>query len=267
METREGDRGVTDTELEKKPKGLVGSLVHGLNIIMAFDKTDPQMTLSQVAEKTGMDRAGARRYLLTLANLGFVEQNGRLFRLTPKVMDLGYAYLSSVPLSEKAQHYLEKIRDLSGLPVALGILDGEHIVHVASANTEELASPALTIGRRFSIAYASAGRAILAEMEEDKREAILKDLVLEPATEFSISSIEALREELKSIHAKGYALVDQEMQLGIRSLAVPVFDARGGVVGSFNTFTFSSIVSMDKLIKEVLPILQDAASEIRRTLT
>lgn len=163
-------------ETSDKPKVLVGSLAYGLNIIMAFDRANPRMTLSQVSEKTGMDRAGARRYLLTLAHLGFVIQDGRLFQLSPKVMELGYAYLSSVPLSDKAHYYLDRIRDQTGFPVALGIRDGFDIVHIASANTDEFSSPALTIGRRFPIAYASAGRCILALMEKAERDALFKKI-------------------------------------------------------------------------------------------
>jgi len=256
----------TEEKNSEKLKPIVGSLAHGLNIIMAFDRANPQMTLSQVAEKTGMDRAGSRRYLLTLAHLGFVEQNGRLFRLTPKVMDLGYAYLSSVPLAENAQYYLDKIRDHTGFPVALGILEGYHIVHVASANTDEFVSPALTIGRIFPIGYASAGRAILAAMEDEAREEILKNLKLEPTSEHGLKSIEDLRAELTRIRGNGYALVDQEMQQGIRSLAVPVFNNKGEVVASFNTFTFSGIVTKEKLLSTALPALREAAREIQRTL-
>lgn len=250
----------------EKSKTVVGSLAHGLNIIMAFDRANPRMTLSQVAEKTGMDRAGARRYLLTLAHLGFVEQSGRLFRLTPKVMDLGYAYLSSVPLAEKAQYYLDRIRDHTGFPVALGILEGHHIVHVASANTDEFVSPALTIGRIFPIGYASAGRAILAMMDESAREEILQDIKLEPTSERGLRTVEEFRAELARIRENGYALVDQEMQQGIRSLAVPVFNGKGEVVASFNTFTFSSIVTKEKLLSAALPALREAAKEIQRTL-
>ncbi len=256
----------TDTDTAPKSKPLVGSLVHGLNIIMAFDKTDPEMTLTQVAEKTGMDRAGARRYLLTLANLGFVAQNGRLFRLTPKVMDLGYSYLSSMPLAEKAQFYLDRIRDHSGFPVALGIFDQDHIIHVASANTDEFHSPALTIGRRFPLAYASAGRCIVAMMEEDRREAILAEMEFAPATDRAITTIDAMRQELDRIRAQGYALVDQEMAPGIRSLAVPVFNMRGHIMGSLNTFTFSSIVSTEKLIADALPEMKIAAEELGHTM-
>lgn len=261
---------MTDTEIQKepkaKPKPLVGSLVHGLSIIMAFDKADPEMTLTQVAEKTGMDRAGARRYLLTLASLGFVSQTGRLFRLTPKVMDLGYAYLSSMPLADKAQYYLDRIRDGAGFPMALGVLDDDHIVHVASANTDELLSPALTIGRRFPLAYSSAGRCILANLPETQREALLADVRMEAATEKSLTTLSALRKELDRIRAQGYALVDQEMANGVRSLAVPILSPKGEVVASFNTYTFSSMVSIDRLLGEALPAMQDAAEEIGRTL-
>lgn len=257
----------TDTDTDSKPKPLVGSLVHGLGIIMAFDKNNPEMTLTQVAERTGMDRAGARRYLLTLASLGFVSQNGRLFRLTPRVMDLGYAYLSSMPLSDKAQYYLDLIRDRTGLPVALGVLDADHIVHVASANTDELLSPALTIGRRFPLGYSSAGRCILAMLPEEEREALVPGIELQHVTDHSIDTLPGLRAELEKIRKQGYALVDQEMAPGIRSLAVPIIDVHGDVRGSFNTYTFSSVVSVEKLLSEMLPEMQHAAEEIGRTLT
>ncbi|WP_233453358.1 IclR family transcriptional regulator domain-containing protein [Gluconobacter thailandicus] len=253
-------------ETSDKPKVLVGSLAYGLNIIMAFDRANPRMTLSQVSEKTGMDRAGARRYLLTLAHLGFVIQDGRLFQLSPKVMELGYAYLSSVPLSDKAHYYLDRIRDQTGFPVALGIRDGLDIVHIASANTDEFSSPALTIGRRFPIAYASAGRCILALMEKAERDTLFKKIRLEPMSEMSISTMDGLRKQLQIIRKQGYALVDQEMQLGIRSLAVPVFNTKGKVVASFNTFTFSSIVPTEKLISDALPAMQAAAEEIQTAL-
>ncbi|MFT8367300.1 MAG: IclR family transcriptional regulator C-terminal domain-containing protein [Acetobacter papayae] len=262
------DQSVTTSEAETqdRPKTFVGSLSYGLNIIMAFGRANPRMTLSQVSEKTGMDRAGARRYLLTLVHLGFVSQDGRLFQLTPKVMELGYAYLSSVPLSEKAQYYLEKIRDQSGFPAALGIRDGLDIVHIASANTDAFSFPALTIGRRFPLTYASAGRCILAMMEKSERDALLKQITLEPLTEQSLTSMEALRRECRTIHKQGYAIVDQEMQIGVRSLAVPIFDSRQRVIASFNTFTFSSMVPVEKLLADVLPDMLAAAEDISQTL-
>lgn len=253
-------------ETAEKPKGLVGSLAYGLNIIMAFDRASPRMTLSQVSEKTGMDRAGARRYLLTLVHLGFVVQDGRLFQLTPKVMELGYAYLSSVPLADKAQYYLDRIRDQTGFPVALGIRDGLDVVHIASANSDEFSSPALTIGRRFPIAYASAGRCILAMMDKADRDTLLKEIKLEPMSEKSINTMAALRKQLQLVRKQGYAVVDQEMQIGVRSLAVPILNARGQITASFNTFTFSGIVPTEKLISDALPAIQAAAEELRATL-
>ncbi|MBS1089708.1 IclR family transcriptional regulator domain-containing protein [Gluconobacter wancherniae] len=254
------------TDKEKSTKPLVGSLTHGLNIIMAFDRDHPAMTLSAVSERTGMDRAGARRYLLTLCHLGFVAQTGRLFCLTPKVMDLGYAYLSSIPVGEKAQPYLDSIRNATGFPIALGIRDGHDIVHIASANSDEFTAPALTIGRRFSLPYASAGRCILASMPVEEREHILSKLELTPPSELAISSMDALRAALDQARLSGYALVDQEMQAGIRSLAVPIFDRSGNVVASFNTFTFSSLVSIEQLLETVLPTMLEVAGEFGKTI-
>ncbi|WP_428925039.1 IclR family transcriptional regulator domain-containing protein [Marinibacterium sp. SX1] len=252
---------------DTKPKELIGSLVHGLNIIRAFDKANPEMTMTQVAEKTGMDRAGARRYLLTLADLGYVHQDGRIFRLTPKVMELGYAYLSSVPLAEKAQYFLNRIRDRSGFPVALAIRDEDFIVHIGSANTDEFHSPALTIGRRFRLAYSSAGRCILAHSSEEELDRTLARIDMTPASELSITTEAELRAELARIRSQGYALVDQEMQMGIRSLALPVFNARAEIVGSINTYTFAGVTSIDEMMDGALPEMKLGAEELTRTLT
>ncbi|WP_238365726.1 IclR family transcriptional regulator domain-containing protein [Mesobacterium pallidum] len=255
-----------DAESDKKPKTLVGSLVHGLNIIQAFDRIDPEMTLTQVAEKTGMDRAGARRYLLTLAELGFVEQTGRLFRLMPKVMDLGYSYLASIPLNEKAQFYLNRIRDKTGYPVALAIRDHQHVIHLAAANTDAFDSPALSVGRRFGLTFSSSGRCILAMSDPEVRDAVLAGMTLTPQNERSLKTMEALKAELGRIAEQGYAIVDQEMQTGIRSLAVPVFDKEGAVQGCFATYTYVGVKTMEDVMSTVFPEMSQAAKDISRAL-
>ena len=250
----------------EKSKDLVGSLIHGLGVIMAFDAEDPEMTLSQVAEKTGMNRAGARRYLLTLAHLGFIHQDDRIFRLTPKVMGLGYSYLSTVPISSIAQPYLDTIRDITGEAVAVGIIDGEDVVHIAKANSKRLMAPTLTIGKRFPVIYASAGRAMLALKPDAERDAILDKADFTPLTDKSITSREELDKELAKIRRQGYALVEQEIELGARSLAVPVYNQAGEVVAGINTLTNAAIVSKKQLVDECLPVMWDAAQEIKRAL-
>lgn len=254
------------TKEGEKSRDFVGSLVHGLNVIMAFDEESPQMTLSQVAEKTGMNRAGARRYLLTLAHLGFIQQNDRLFRLTPKVMDLGYSFLSTIPISTVAQPYLDSIRDKTGEAVAIGIMDGADVVHIAKANSNKLMAPTLTIGRRFPAIYASAGRVLLALKSDEERDAILDQSDFQPLTDKSITTREELVKELAQVRRQRYALVDQEIEPGARSLAVPVFNQAGDTVAAINTLTNAATVTKKQLISECLPMLWDAAQEIKRAL-
>jgi IclR family pca regulon transcriptional regulator len=237
----------------EKSRDFVGSLVHGLNVIMAFDADSPQMTLSQVAEKTGMNRAGARRYLLTLAHLGFIQQNDRLFSLTPKVMDLGYSFLSTIPISKVSQIYLDTIRDKSGEAVA-------------KANSNKLMSPSLTIGRRFPAIYASAGRVLLAIKSDEARHLLLDQADFKPLTGKSITSREVLMKELDRIRLKDYAFVDQEIEHGVRSLAVPVFNQSGESVAAISMLTNASTVTKKKLINDYLPMLWDAAQEIKQVL-
>jgi IclR family pca regulon transcriptional regulator len=250
----------------EKSRDFVGSLVHGLNVIMAFDADSPQMTLSQVAEKTGMNRAGARRYLLTLAHLGFIQQNDRLFRLTPKVMDLGYSFLSTIPISTVAQTYLDTIRDKTGEAVAIGIMDGADVIHIAKANSNKLMSPSLTIGRRFPAIYSSTGRVLLAIKSDEARHLLLDQADFKPLTEKSITSREVLLKELDRIRLKDYSFVDQEIEHGVRSLAVPVFNQSGEAVAAITTLTNASTVTKKKLINEYLPMLWDAAQEIKQVL-
>jgi IclR family pca regulon transcriptional regulator len=252
--------------VEEKSRDFVGSLVHGLNVIMAFDAEHAQMTLSEVAEITGMNRAGARRYLLTLAHLGFIRQDERLFRLTPKVMELGYSYLSTVPITTIAQPYLNSIRDITGESVAVGVIDGADVVHIVSANSERLMAPTLTVGRRFSVIYASAGRMLLALKPESELDAILDRVSFTPLTDKSVTSREALRTALAQIRRQRYALVDQEIEVGARSLAVPVFNKAGQPVAAINVLVSAATVTKKELVNDYLPVLWSAAQEMTRSL-
>ncbi len=254
-----------DTDGEKS-RDFVGSLVHGLNVIMAFDANHAQMTLSEVAERTGMNRAGARRYLLTLAQLGFIRQDERQFRLTAKVMELGYAYLSSVPITTIAQPYLDSIRDTTGESVAVAVIDGIDVVHIVSANSTRLMSPTLTVGRRFSVVYASAGRVLLSLKPEEERDLILDKVEFAPLTDRSITSRQQLLKELAQVRRQRYALVDQEIEVGARSLAVPVFNKAGQPVAAINVLTSAATISKKQLVNDYLPVLWDAAQEITRSL-
>ena len=253
---------------EDKPRDVVGSIVHGLNVIKSFDADHPQMTLSQVAERAGMTRAGARRYLLTLAHLGYVYHKDRLFRLSPKVMELGYSYLSSVSLPTIAQPYLESLRDETGETIALAVLDDGFVVHIARANSKKLLAPTLTIGRRFPAIYTSTGRVLTATKSDQEIRQLIRQASMSPPTHLSLTSEQELRDALKAVRRKKYAVVDQETEVGVRTLAVPVFSRSGEAepVAAINILTNIAIVKKQYLLRACLPLLKSAAADIQRAL-
>ena len=251
---------------EDKPRDVVGSIAHGLNVIKSFDVDHPSMTLSQVADRAGMTRAGARRYLLTLVHLGYVYHEDRLFRLSPKVMEIGYSYLSSVPLPTIAQPYLESLRDETGETAALAVLDGSHVVHIARANSKKLLAPTLTIGRRFSAVYTSTGRVLTANKSDEEIDQLFREASASPPTHLSLTSVRELQEALEVVRRNKYAVVDQETEVGVRTLAVPVLSRSGEPVAAINLLTSIAIVKKTYLIKTCLPLLQSAADEIQRAL-
>ena len=251
---------------EEKPRDVVGSIVHGLSVIKSFDADHPQMTLSQVAERVGMTRAGARRYLLTLAHLGYVQQEDRLFRLSPKVMELGYAYLSSVSLPAIAQPFLESLREETGETIALAVLDDCDVVHIARANSNKLLAPTLTIGRRFPAIYTSTGRVLAAMKSDGEIEQLIRKSSVSPPTHLSLTGERELCETLKTVRRNGYAVVDQETEVGVRTLAVPIFGRSGEAVAAINILTNIAIVKKQFLIRTCLPLLKAAANDIQHSL-
>ena len=256
---------VTKVSDNEKPRDFVRSLSHGLDVLRSFDVNHLQMTVSEVSGRTGMTRAGARRYLLSLAHLGYIAQEERLFRLTAKVLELGYTFLASMPLSDIAQPYLEKVTEQTGETSAVAILEGHQIVHIARVNTQRLLAPALTIGKPFNALYTSTGRVLLSFKENEEIDRILENYGLSPFTRWSTTSKEKIRKELISIKSHGYAIVDQEMEEGLRSLAVPIMNNRGLPVAAINIVTNVATVSKKQLL-EFLPVLKQAANELQMSI-
>ena len=246
----------------KPPRDFVGSVRHALDVLKAFDSDQPQMTLSSVSERTGMTRAGARRYLLTLEHLGYIYKDERLFRLTAKVLELGFAFLSTVPLSDITRPYLQRITRETGEIAGLAILDRGDIVHISGSTVERMLAPTLTIGRRFNALYASSGRAIAAFLDSQQIEDVLKACEITALTPQSLKSKEAIREELKIVRRQGYAVVDQEVEDGVRSIAVPVLNRQGMPLAAVTVLTNVATVSKKQLVEEILPVLQRIVPEI-----
>ncbi|MGI5129277.1 IclR family transcriptional regulator domain-containing protein [Pseudonocardia sp. CA-107938] len=239
----------------------VRSLERGLAVLRAFDADAPVQTLSDVARRAGLTRAAARRFLLTLAELGYVRSDGRLFQLTPKVLELGYAYLSALTLPEVAGPHLEALSAQVHESASMSVLDGADIVYVARVATSRLMTAAITIGTRLP-AYASAmGRVMLAARPQEER----AQLLAAPAalTDRTVTDTAVLARTLDDVAAAGWALVEEELELGVRSIAVPVHDARGAVVAAVNVAARPGPVD---LVADVLPHLRATVAAIETDL-
>jgi IclR family pca regulon transcriptional regulator len=246
----------------KEPRDFVGSVKHVLDVFKAFDRNHQQMTLSAVSERTGMTRAGARRYLLTLEHLGYIAKDDRLFRLTAKVLDLGFAFMDTMPLTDLARPYLQRITRETGEIAGLAVLDRGDIIHLVGSTVERQLAPTLAIGRRFNALYTSSGRVIVAFLNPVGREELLKSGVIAAITPHSLASRERIRAELEMVQHQGYAVVDQEMEVGIRSLAVPVLDRKEAPVAAVTVLTNVAMVTKRQLIEQILPVVRRIVREI-----
>lgn len=249
-----------------KIRDFVGSLARGLSVLRSFDAEKPEMTLTEVAGRTRLTRAGARRFLLTLVELGYVRKNHRLFRLTPKVLELGYAFMSSMPISERSHPYLKQVTEHTGETCSLAVLDNDDVVYMGRSPAKRMLILGLHVGARLPASYTSMGRVLLAYKSPEEIDAYLHRVQLQARTGYSITNKTALRSEFAKIRRQGYALLDQELEEGLRSIAVPVRDTADNVVAAINISTHAGSVSTEKLMGEFLPVLQQAAIDIRKTL-
>ncbi|ATJ81576.1 IclR family transcriptional regulator C-terminal domain-containing protein [Halomonas beimenensis] len=246
-------------------RDFVTALASGLEVILAFDEEHPRMTLSEVAARTGMNRARARRFLLTLHSLGYVRKTQRHFELAPRVLQLGYAFLSANGYQSVIQQVLEDITAECGESSSLGVLDGDEVTYVArSAAKHRLMAISLAVGTRLPAAHTSMGRVLLAQLPDDELEAFLARVTLERYTDKTVTDKAVLRERILEARRQGHAVADQELDSGLRSLAVPAFDATGRLIGAINISTNAARVDFDTLLGEYLPLLQDKARQIRQ---
>lgn len=253
-----------DDTLIPQNRDFVSALASGLEVILAFSESDPRMTLSEVAARTSMNRARARRFLLTLHALGYVRKQQRDFELTPKVLQLGYSFLSANSYRSVIQQYLDDITKESNESSSLGVLDGDDVIYVArSAAKHRLMAISLSVGTRLSAAHTSMGRVLLAQLSDSNLDAYLKRVELKAHTGKSITDKTQLRDTIQTIRQRGYCIVDQEMDPGLRSLAVPTFDANNKLLGAINISTNAARISLPTLTERFLPLLQDRARSIR----
>lgn len=240
----------------------VQSLGRGLAVIRAFDGVNPRRTLTDVAKTTDLTRATARRFLLTLSELGYVRTDGSLFWLTPRVLELGYSYLSSLTLPDVAGPHLEALSQDVRESSSVSILDGDDVVYVARVQVSRIMTVAITIGTRFPAYATSMGRVLLAGLDSDRLDAYLDRLHPERLTGKTITDTAFLRAELESVRTQGYCLVDQELEAGLRSIAAPLHDSTGTVVAAANVSTPAARHSADAAREHLLPALLAAAEAI-----
>jgi IclR family transcriptional regulator, pca regulon regulatory protein len=241
---------------------FVQSLDRGLAVIRCFSSERPSLTLSEVAERTGLTRAAARRFLLTLQELGYVGSTGRQFSLRPRVLALGYAYLSSFSVAQIAQPHLEDLAEELHESCSASVLDGDDIVYVARASANRIMTIALTVGTRLPPYPTSMGRVLLASLPEEELDAHLRRTELRKLTERTVVDETELRQILAKVAAQGWAAVDQELEAGVRSIAVPIRDSSGRVVAAINASAHAARVQMRTLEKQFLPRLLNAAQQI-----
>ncbi|MEU4313101.1 IclR family transcriptional regulator C-terminal domain-containing protein [Nocardia sp. NPDC024068] len=245
----------------------VQSLGRGLAVIRSFDAENPRRTLSEVAKATGLTRATARRFLLTLVELGYVRTDGSQFRLTPRVLELGYSYLSSLSLPEVAGPHLEALANQVHESTSVSILDGEDIVYVARVPVSRIMTVSITLGTRFPAYGTSMGRVLLAGLSEPAFEEYLAKVTLTPLTDRTVLTTDALRDEVARTRVAGYCLVDQELEEGLRSMAAPIRDHTGAVCAAVNISTHAARYTADTVRADLLPPLLTTATAIGTDLS
>jgi IclR family transcriptional regulator, pca regulon regulatory protein len=243
------------------------SLARGLLVIQAFTQKKRQMTISQLSAKTGMSRAAVRRCLYTLAQLGFAEaEDGRHFYLGPRILSLGYSYIASMPLATAAQPVLERLSHELRESCSISTLDHNEIIYVARASVTRIMSIDLGVGSRLPAFCTSMGRVLLASLQSEELEKYLGQTSLKRYTDRTIVSAEKLRQLLKLIAKNGYAIVDQELELGLRSMAVPIQSPTGKTVAALNVGAHAQRVSIQEMQTRFLPRLRTAAQELSMLL-
>jgi IclR family pca regulon transcriptional regulator len=254
---------MTDTE-EGRGAHFVQSLERGLAVIRAFDAEHTQLTLSDVARSTELTRAAARRFLLTLVDLGYVRFDGRLFSLTPRVLELGYSYLSALSLPEVASPHLERLAADVRESSSVSVLDGDDVVYVARIPTSRIMTVAISVGTRFPAYATSMGRVLLAGKPDAEWDQLADRL--RPLTGRTITSPAALQAELIRVRTQGWALVDQELEEGLRSIAAPIHNRAGQVIAAVNLSAHASRVTLEDMRTRLLPALLATAGRIETDL-
>ena len=253
----------TDTA-EFNDRDYVNSLARGLEVICAFTRTRPKMTLSEIARATGMTRATVRRFLLTLVREGYAEKDDKIFSLKPKILELGYSALSSMGILDVAQPIMNDLARSLQESVFAAVLTGDHVTYIARATSERLVNVSITVGSRAAAHAVSTGRVLLAAEPPDALGRFLDRTTLEAFTANTVTSKVKLRAEIERVRLENYSIVDQELEIGLGSISVPIRSSEGRVLAALNVCCPSSRTTIEDMQTRILPELIQASLAITR---
>lgn len=248
------------------PRDLVGGLESGLAVICAFDQERPRLSTTEVAVRCGLTRAAARRYLITLEHLGFMRSDRGSWSLSAKVLRLAQSYMHSGRLPRIVQPELHKLAQTLKEASSAGVLDGDDVICIAALSAGRLVSSTLQPGTRVPAWCTANGRVLLAALSPADSDAWIAARTFAPLTPQTLTQPQALRAELARVRSQGYAAVDQELEPGLRTLAVPVQGSDGSVLAAINISVHAARMSIDQLVDTCLPVLRQTQATLRKLL-
>lgn len=246
---------------------IIASFAKGLRVIEAFDAAHPRLSVTEAAARTGLDRATARRCLLTLEAGGYAAYDGKWFTLTPRVLRLGMAALATLPLAQVVQPWLDQLSERVGQSASVAIRDDTEIVYLARAAQRRVMSIGLMPGSRLPAHCTSLGRVLLAALPEAEARALIERSDLAPRTPLSLTDPEAIMTRVAAARADGYAIIDQEVELGLRSIAVPLVNARGQTVAALNLGMAATQDRAETLAETYLPEMRRVQAGLARVIS
>ncbi|MEC7761533.1 MAG: IclR family transcriptional regulator C-terminal domain-containing protein [Pseudomonadota bacterium] len=249
-----------------KPTDTIASLAKGLQVIECFGAETPRLTITDVAKRTGLDRATARRCLLTLHAQGYAEFDGKFFTATPRILRLGMGALAALPLPQIVQPWLDQLSDQIGESTSVSILDETEIVYLARAAQRRVMSIGLMPGSRLPAHCTSMGRVLLAALPEAEARALVERADLSPRTAFSLTDPEEVLARIAEVRRDGFAVIDQEVEIGLRSIAVPLMNVHGHVVAALNIGLAATQTEPRELVTRFLDPLHRVQAGLRRVL-
>lgn len=248
------------------PRDYVSSLARGLEVLRAFNRTGRKMTLSEVAQETGNTRAGARRILLTLVHEGYAVADGKLFDLTPQVLELGYSVLSSKGVWDIARPFIDHLSEEIRESVSAAVLDKFDVVYVSGAQYHRIISVGITVGARFPAHCTANGRVLLAAQPKETWAGMIQNIELTKMTDRTVTDRVEFRRVLEDVREKGWSLVDQELEKGLMSIAVPIRNSAGAVVGAINVGVPTVRMTAEEMVELILPKLKETVGNIANAL-